>query len=310
MHVSRKPLLVCLLASGALLAGALGACNRDDPAATRASRRGEACRVTNDCAEGLSCAPIVAGGGGGLCVTGNFHVRPTAKECAIVECTQPSDCCDEQLNAGCAVLRDTCIGKDAGPGSPACVAYNAQCGCDTGTIVCELGKCIGRCKLDADCSSASVGGQKRCSGGNCVQCATDLDCGLNTGKQCVSGACQTPCSNDGDCAGFDRCLFGRCIASGCQADRECVAVTRNVDARCGTNGKCIVPCESDLECGNPTDYTFFSCVEKECTYVGCESDKDCRFFYFGAVPDAGFGLKRHAICRDKGIIGDVKKPGQ
>ena len=315
MLSSRKPLLVCLVASGALLflgTLALGACNKDQAAAARTSRRGEVCRITSDCAEGLACAPIAVdpnnityAGGVGVCVTGNFHIRPTAKECAVVDCEKTIDCCDDLTNA-CPRLRDRCNARgDAGTGSQECIQYNAQCGCETGAIVCEVGKCVSHCKLDEECSNK---GLKRCSGGNCVQCTTDPDCGPG-GKQCVTGVCQLPCANDGDCSGFDRCLFGRCITSGCQADRECVAVTRNVDARCGTDGKCIVPCETDLECGNPTDYKFFSCIEKQCTYVGCESEKDCRYFFLG-TSDASFGPKRHVVCRDKGIIGDVKKPAR
>lgn len=308
MVSSRKPLLVCLLILGpigSLVAVALSACGVDETATARTSRRGEACRVTSDCSDGLACAPI-PGGAGGLCVTGSFNVRPTAKDCAIVECSKASDCCDDSLTTGCAQLREQCLGRDAGPTSMACIQYRQQCGCDNGTIDCEVGSCVSRCSVDKECTESGSG--RRCSGGKCVQCTNDLDCG--GGRQCVNGGCQAACTNDGDCAGFDRCLGGRCITSGCQADRECVATTRNVDARCGTDGKCIVPCETDLECGNPTSYSFFSCIEKECTYVGCESDKDCRLFLFGPSDASVLGPKQHAVCRDRGVIGDVTKPAQ
>jgi hypothetical protein len=301
---SRTPLLVLCIVG--VLVGIVTACEQTtDPAAPRTSRRGEACRITADCGEGLACVPV-PGGAGGFCVTGDFHVRPTAKDCAIVECSQASDCCDQAEAQGCAALRESCIGKDAGEGSPDCIAYRQKCGCDNGTIDCEVGNCVSRCSVDKDCAVSGRG--RRCSGGKCVQCTTDPDCG--GGKQCVNGGCQTACTNDGDCAGFDRCLAGRCIASGCQADRECVASTRNVDARCGTDGKCIVPCETDLECGNPTDYRFFSCIEKECIYVGCESDKDCRLFLFGPSDASVLLPNQHAVCRDRGVIGDVTKPAQ
>jgi hypothetical protein len=266
---------------GALIAVAgQSGCGRDDELAVRTSRRGEVCRVASDCAEGLFCAPMPGGSGGGLCVTGNFRVAKTAKECAIVECAAAGDCCDGSIHP-----------------NP----------CENGAITCEVGKCVARCRMDSECALTNVG--SRCAGGKCVQCALDQDC--PPGLQCITGACQAPCTNDGACSGFDRCLAGRCIASGCQTDRECVAATRNVDARCGTDGKCIVPCETDLECGSPTSYSFFSCIDKQCTYVGCESDKDCRLFYTGPSDAGTLPPKQVAVCRDTSSVGDVvKAPAQ
>jgi hypothetical protein len=277
-------------------------CSGDEHVATRTSRRGEACQVANDCDDGLFCAPLPGGSGGGLCVTGNFNVAKTAKECALVECATSGDCCDDSLTAGCAQLRTLCDAeRDAGTTPPIfCNQYDSQCGCETGSVACEVGKCVTRCKADAECN---VPDRRHCAGGKCVQCALDNDC--PGGRQCVTGQCQARCTNDGSCSGFDRCLAGRCVPSGCQADRECIAATRNVDARCGTDGKCIVPCQTDLECGNPTSYSFFSCIDKRCTYVGCESDKDCRLFLTGPS-DATLPTKQVAVCRDKGTIGVVK----
>jgi hypothetical protein len=235
-------------------------------------------------------------------VTGNFKIAQTAKECAIVECSIVSDCCDDSLAAGCAQLRTLCA-AEAGTGSTqACQQYAIQCGCENGTIECRGGKCLSHCMIDTDCAQRGAG--VRCSGGSCVQCTIDGDC--QPGKTCVTGMCQAPCGSDGECGGFDRCIGGKCIPSGCQTDRECIAATRNVDARCGTDGKCIVPCETDLECGNPRDYSFFSCIDKQCTYVGCESDKDCRLFYTGVSDASTLPLKQHAVCRDPGAVGVVK----
>jgi hypothetical protein len=298
--------VLALVLAGATILAAQSGCSSNGEAALRTSRRGEVCQVANDCGDGLSCAPIPGGGGGGICVTGNFKVTKTAKECAFVECVSAIDCCDDSLAAGCAQLRMLCDAeKDAGT-TPAtfCNQYNAQCGCQTGAVTCEVGKCVTRCSLDAQCNTG--GPERRCAGGKCVQCAIDNDC--SGGRRCVSGQCQVPCTNDGSCSGFDRCLEGRCVASGCQTDRECIAATRNVDARCGTDGKCIVPCETDLECGSPTSYSFFSCIDKQCTYVGCESDKDCRLFLTGPTDATTLPVKQVAVCRDKGSIGDVVKP--
>jgi Cys-rich repeat protein len=304
----RRPLGSAALAAAITVAAALAvvvqsACTSDEPS-VRASRRGEACRVTNDCAEGLACSPVPGGLGGGVCVTGEFRVIPTAKECAIVECATALDCCEGVATANCARLRTECA-NDAGVDPRAsCETYAALCRCESGRVDCERGKCVSHCELDRDCSL--VGAGRRCAGGKCVQCALDGDCAA--GFQCVTGRCAPPCGGDGDCAGFDRCVAGRCVASGCQADRECVAATRVVDARCGTDGKCIVPCETDLECGSPTGYSFFSCIDRRCTYVGCESDKDCRIFFTGASDASTLPAKQHPVCREPGL-GDVLAPG-
>lgn len=295
------------VAAGVLLACAAvvlvqGACTKDD-AEVRPSQRGESCRVTNDCAEGLACSPVPGGSGGGVCVTGQFRVAPTAKECAILECVNGIDCCDGTMTTTCALLRSQCFNDAGFDPQASCEAYAAQCGCESGRISCERGKCVSHCNTDRDCTS--VGAGRRCAGGNCVQCALDGDC--QAGFQCVTGKCQAGCNGDGDCAGFDRCVASRCVPSGCQTDRECVAATRVVDARCGTDGKCIVPCETDLECGNPSGYSFFSCIDKRCTYVGCESDKDCRLFFTGASDASTLPARQHPVCRDPGL-GEVVRP--
>ena len=305
------PRLLTLVGAGSVLLASVAvviACSKDDPAAPRLSQRGELCAVTGDCAEGLACAPMPGDGTGGsggrvgICVTGAFHVAPTAKRCTIVECTSTVDCCDDSLAAGCELDRVNCAA-----GNPsACQSYQQKCGCMSGAIQCTAGRCLSHCNTDIECAQRGAGA--RCAGGNCVQCALDMDC--TPGKTCVTGRCQAACTGDGDCGGFDRCLGGHCIASGCQADRECVASTRNVDARCGTDGKCIVPCMNDLECGNPTSYNFFSCIDKQCTYVGCESDKDCRLFYSGASDASVLQSNQHAVCKDNAGLGAVVKSAQ
>jgi hypothetical protein len=298
----RNASLALALALSGVAFVAASACTTD-AATMSASRRGEACRVSADCADGLSCAPVQGGSGGGTCVTGRFRVAPTAKECALVECSSGADCCARTTPAACDKLRADCV-NDAGLDPPAaCASFALQCGCDTGRVACRSGACVSVCQADRDCTSLGAG--KRCAGGACVACAVNEDCA--PGLQCTTGACTPPCRGDGDCAGFDRCLDGRCVASGCQTDRECVAATRVVDARCGTDGACIVPCETDLECGSPTAYAFVSCIDKRCTYVGCASDKDCRLFFTGASDASALPPTSHPVCRDPGL-GDVVKP--
>ncbi|MDB4946001.1 MAG: hypothetical protein JWP97_5535 [Labilithrix sp.] len=301
MRYPRPEMFAALLAAAVVVVTVvMTACGADDPA-PRTSARGEACRVTADCAEGLACAPL-PGSAGGACVTGQFHVVPTAKECAITRCEQSADCCNGEDVQRCQALIAQCE-LDAGPPSElACAQVASECGCANGRVTCEHGACVSSCEEDLDCTGSGAG--RRCSGRRCVQCTGDIDCG--GGQLCQNGSCQAGCSGDGDCAGFDRCVSGRCLPSGCQADRECVAATRNVDARCGTDGVCIVPCQTDLECGSPTSYSFFSCIEHECTYVGCESDKDCRLFFLGPSDASVLGSNQHVVCRDRGAIGDVR----
>jgi hypothetical protein len=245
----------------ASVAGIIGivqsGCSKDDTSSARASRRGEVCQVARDCEDGLFCAPVPSGSGG-ICVTGNFKIAKTTKSCNLIECAGASDCCANTDPVLCAQLRQTCSADAGFTSDQACAEFVRQCGCENGTVDCELGKCVTHCTDDTQCSS-STGGPHPCSGGKCVQCTRDNDCG--GGRTCVNGGCQAACTNDGACSGFDRCVSGHCIPSGCQSDRECVAATRNVDSRCGIDGKCIVPCETDLECGSPTSFQFFACQD-------------------------------------------------
>ena len=84
------------------------------------------------------------------------------------------------------------------------------------------------------------------------------------------------------------------MESGCKTDRECINATKNVDSKCN-EGKCVIACRTDLECGNPRLYNFFSCLNGECTYTGCESDKDCRLFFSGATDAGALNLETVAL---------------
>lgn len=294
-------LAVCCLATALLaIAAGMGGCkSSDDTPARRESRKGEACQTTNDCAAGLSCVPVASTGGGGapgigVCVTGEFKVTQTAKECAIIQCQQAADCCPTPPST-CPQLAAQC--GDAGPSNFACQQYNALCKCDALRYDCVDERCRTRCNLDSDC-----GGTLKCSGGRCVQCVDDSTC--LTGETCINGACTPPCQGDGDCPAFNRCQAGKCVPGGCTTDRECIAATRNVESTCGTDGNCIIPCQTDLECGDPKNYRFYSCINRQCIYVGCSSDKDCLLYAYGTV-DASVpnpNGKTHIVCRDKATV--------
>jgi len=238
---------------------ALGACSKSSSDAPRTSRKGEACRTTSDCSDSLSCVPSQGAGGGGICVTGEFKIATTAKECAIVQCASPADCCP----AGATT-------------------------CDASRYTCNAGVCkVVQCTSNTQCFGGGT-----CSNGQCTECTTNANCG--NGESCQDGICCPPCVSDSECPSFNRCTNGTCTESGCQSDRECIASTRNVEATCGSDGKCVVPCQTDLECGNPQDYRFYSCIAGQCTYVGCSDDKECEL-YLGST---GTGSGR-AVCRDK-----------
>lgn len=322
-----------LLASGMLVAGALvsainSGCGDDDPTATnpsRLARKGEACQTTNDCAPGLACLP--GSSGIGTCVLGVFNVPQTAKECAVIECKTAEDCCDEP-SASCVLLKEQCDQDlaliDAGVGGTttptSCLQYEAQCVCDPQKRDCENGRCITKCLNDSACVNA--GGH--CLGGKCGQCASDDDCKQGNPASeltCMNGECKAPCQGDGDCPGFERCVQGKCIEGGCQTNRECISATRNVEATCGTDGRCIVPCQTDLECGNPKGYQFYSCVQGQCLYMGCESDKDCRLLLTGPGSSTSGGTssggssgslssKEHVVCREKQVPNPTTRPAQ
>jgi len=291
-------LLLAVLIVTAL--GFLGCKSSDD---VRTSRKGEACQTTNDCSGGLSCVPV-PGESIGVCVTSQFNISTTAKECKIIQCSAPEDCCAAQPapSPTCVALKNECA--DAGAGSVYCSDYQSECPvttCDASHYACNSGSCQYQCNTDSDC-----GGSEHCSGGQCVQCAQDSDCASGDTCDTTNGTCQPPCASDGDCPAFNRCNNGQCQESGCQTDRECVAATRNVEAKCDSSqngGTCIIPCQTDLECGNPKDYNFYSCVNSQCVYVGCQSDKDCELYLTGGS-DSGLssslGVNEHVECVDKG----------
>src|SRR5437870_7984370 len=90
----------------ALLVAAAPGCKSSDD--FRAAHKGEACKTTNDCAATLSCVPSPGAGGGGVCVTGEFNVATTAKECALIQCSAPIDCCPPGVSS-CDESRYTCV---------------------------------------------------------------------------------------------------------------------------------------------------------------------------------------------------------
>ncbi|MEM9691036.1 MAG: hypothetical protein AAGA56_00695 [Myxococcota bacterium] len=232
------------------------------------STRGESCRARNDCADDLRCV-------NNICSQDDFAVATTAKNCDLIECTAPADCCNPPAN--CAQLEQQC--NIDGPGSLACQQFEAQCECN---FRCEADRCIPTCVDDFDCPAGT------CVNGTCAGCMDANDCGI--GQSCVGGQCVTGCTGTQDCPYFSTCTDGQCVEVGCQTDRECAASTENGLATC-VDGECSAPCTSDAEC-NPGGYRFQACVDSQCVYVGCDSNEECRIFL--QVP---VGSPQQVICR-------------
>ena len=110
-----------------------------------------------------------------------------------------------------------------------------------------------------------------------------------------------PCESDSQCPAFNRCREGKCETRVASPPRV-RAATRNVEAVCSTEHECVIPCQTDLECGSPTSYSFFSCIANQCTYTGCESDKDCDLYLTGRSGEespTAQGRNTRVVCRER-----------
>ena len=234
------------------LAMLVGACEQVQKVAPdRLGRKGESCFARNDCEGGLACI-------NNTCVQDEFPVGVSSKKCDVIQCNTPADCV--KLVDGCTELNEACAGGNQG----ACEQHAAFCVFD-----CTTNRCIAKCSSDDHCLGSSV-----CEANRCVECRSDDDCN-DDDEVCRSGDCVEPCTENGQCPLFHACETGQCVDKGCSSNRECVAATGHVTARC-KDSDCIVVCESDAECDQADDFDFFRCIDGECTYVGCETDEECR----------------------------------
>lgn len=246
---------------------------RTEPA--RVGQRGESCRARNDCEEGLACLNNV-------CVLNDFNIEATAKSCEIIECTSNDDCCGEQ-DGFCDELDQDCRNGN----EFACEDFNQFCACNFVCNADNLCEPTNTCESDFECGGGS------CVAGKCVECGSDEDCFGD--DRCIQNSCISPCQGNNDCPYFSQCNGGTCQEVGCTTNRECIAFTGNPQASC-VGSECVVPCQSDAECAGIGDgfggFNFLACVDSRCTYVGCETDEECRI-YLGV----GFGASETAVCR-------------
>jgi hypothetical protein len=265
---------------GAVLFAACGS-DKTTVEPARLSGRGESCRASGDCAAGLVCV-------GSVCSVGSLQIMPTGKQCVLVACHEPKDCCPIPPT-NCASLQQAC---EAGF-TVDCQQYQALCMCDGSKFTCDSGKCSQVCTPSdgVTIDSCKVMGQGfSCVNGKCVECMQDTDCPMvgSVTRVCKDNKCQIKCTKDLDCDPFYTCDMGTstCVYSGCKTNLECISKTGNALAVC-MDTKCDVPCQSDPECTRtaipqpvPQPGAVMLglqvCVSSHCVDVGCDTDDQCR----------------------------------
>ncbi|MFO0659818.1 MAG: hypothetical protein U0165_08310 [Polyangiaceae bacterium] len=283
----KKSLFLVLAAVSSLVGLIAPGCSKDDPApAANLGYKGESCEQRANCQSGLACVNKT-------CVAGTIGVKQTAKECVIIECSADADCCppiDANMQQQCDQWQQNCTQFND---QSSCDLYNQYCGparcngytCDTATS---------QCKYNQTCTDNTQCPSNICNNGQCAECADNSQCG--DGNICNNGKCEVTCNLDSDCPEFNRCQNNVCVEGKCQTDRECKAATRNALATCD-NGECVEPCQSDLECADPENWNFHACVKGKCVYVGCESDKECQYYYEQSGVPNNDG--KDIVCRNK-----------
>lgn len=244
--------------------------------------KGESCRTSRDCAAPLVCIR-------GTCGPADFDVEPTNKECVLIACEEPKDCCPPPPSS-CDTLDELCEAeKEAGMEGPACAEFERLCVCDENAWSCKDDRCVAEtpCGTDEECIAGV------CEAGKCVACSVDEDCPLQD-QACVDNSCVAGCDNDSQCPALHECNDGECVEVGCRDNRECIACTGSVYAFCD-GGACRQPCERDAECGSPEDFNYRACVEGFCQDVGCATDQECKIILLGNNPNGIY----EAVCRER-----------
>jgi hypothetical protein len=245
-----------------------------------------------------------------VCDIVNHNVAPLAKQCSLIQCSAPADCCPTLSSSSCGAYLWACNTALADAGVPGgvdatdagyavvdagppmyfgeCAYYLTYCKCDPSKYACTAEKCVNIRKCpDADaggpatCAQAyppsfpqSVG-YTVCNAGNCVACAVDADC-KSTTQVCSNNTCVTKCLSNNDCADFYTCAAnGTCTAGGCKSDRECISALNNLLAIC-SNTKCVIPCQYDQDCRGGQDGRLYVCSSGTCLDIGCETDTECQ----------------------------------
>lgn len=252
---------------------ALGACGPQQIEPASQGGRGESCLARNDCKSGLACVNQ-------RCSKNDFDIKTTAKSCDLIECESAEDCCKLYQSPQCDTWKDGCDSGD----DNFCTIYDSNCSCDA--YACDDNRCTASdtCTDDFDCFGGAT-----CVGGECVECDTDTDCG--DGNVCVAKRCEAGCERNEQCPLFHACTDGKCEETGCTSDRECIAAAGDnplaLEAKC-KDTECEIACNNDAECG-----TYSVCEDGTCSFIGCESDDECRYF-LGVSSEETL----QAVCRE------------
>lgn len=224
----------------------------------------------DDCTAPADCSDtcIVTVNGGTCAQSGNFCT--TSADCSGT-CTSRNCACDNALYDPINVICD----------DPDCI--------DICTLRCNEERCVRdtSCAMDSDCF---INGLQHCTtGGQCVECeaATEATDCTGEGEECRDNVCVVPCMKNEECPLFHQCQAGDCVPTGCSSDRECVlALSSGGSSQDARLSKCLpsdqdasinickIPCENDAACPND----FEVCSAGFCTFIGCETNEDCRAF--------------------------------
>jgi len=268
LHLKSSLIVLTRLSLVLLVAGAFGCSSRNDRGTV-----GESCQARSDCDLGLACVREV-------CVMTATDFSLTGKSCDAVQCATDADCCADFLpDPSCDVYDAAC---QANPLD--CLAFRTLCQC---TLQCQAERCFDvgpHCLSSSDCPSLLY---PHCVTERCVECRDHADCAAS--DRCIEGACQAPCQTDEECPLLHGCQAGDCVLTGCQTDRECAFLLSDTRAVCETSGGCAIECAVDADC----DFDRFEvCHNERCTFVGCETDEECRAFLDLEVDSA-----LEAVCR-------------
>jgi hypothetical protein len=240
-----------------------------------AGQEGESCTARSDCAQGLACLS-------GRCARGSSGLEPTGKECVVIECQDPVDCCPEPPST-CPTLESYCL---ASPGSTSCQQFEQLCQCDGTYFDCTDSRCLSvQCREAADCcpavSSSCPLYEAECAADpESTYCdAFDTSCVCDESRyRCTADQCETvyPCASATDCPTAMVCDAEAGVCVGCLSSADCGSGT------C-TDNVCASGCERDEQCP-----LFHQCADGECVDVGCQTDRECKA-YTG---------DQQAICQD------------
>jgi hypothetical protein len=172
--------------------------------------------------------------------SGHVQASPRGPQCVRVACLNDADCCrsvPSACQAQCLAGKCSfaCGGELTCPRSlPVCNAGKcAQCAQDSdclGNSSCVGGVCLGRCQRALDCPSLFACVNGLCQPNRCDEASECKTATSHPQAACSSeGTCEATCSQNDECAGFDRllnnahCAGGRCLAPGCSSDDQCYA---------------------------------------------------------------------------------------